>query len=753
MNNEQLADDKSVTNNQVFSNIEDEINLSELISTLIEAKWLIGIITVAFLLAGVFYALIATPIYQADALLQVEEKKGGMMAGLGDLTGMFSEGSSTSTEINIIKSRSILGKVVDDLKLDLNVTPKYFPIIGRAIVRRHGNKGVAKPRLGMDNYAWGGERVKIERLELDGSTKNFRLVAKGNNVYHLYNPKQSNQDIPALIGTVGELARGEGVAVFISELVARPGSEFSVSKSNRLGVIKSLQNRLKITEPKGRSSYRGTGILEIVLTGTDKEKITKIINSVANLYLRQNVDRMSEEAERSLDFLQKQVPIIKDKMSLAEIKLNNYRTSKTSVDLTLETQSILQQLVEVERRISEVEIKRAEILEKFTDKHPIAVALANQEFELKIRLDKIAKRAQKLPEIQQEVLRLSRDVEVASTIYMQLLNKTQELKVAKAGTIGNVRIIDKAMASNNAIKPKKTMIVLLSTILGLFLGIAIAFVRRAMNKGVEDPDSIEKNTGIPVYANIPLSTKQLLLDKDVLDGKAKHAILCEIDLKDQAIEGLRSLRTNLHFALLEAKNNIVMITGPAPGVGKSFVSTNFAHVVAKSNKKVLLIDADMRKGHINKEYEIAREPGLSELIIGEIDKETAVHQTEFENVFVLTTGSIPPNPSELLMHENFEKYLNEFNKEYDLILVDTPPLLAVTDAAVIGRFCGTTFILLRYGMHSMAEIHAVTKRLRQNNIEPRGFVFNALQSHKGYGKYSYGKYGYGKYGHYTYVYK
>jgi tyrosine-protein kinase Etk/Wzc len=314
--------------------------------------------------------------------------------------------------------------------------------------------------------------------------------------------------------------------------------------------------------------------------------------------------------------------------------------------------------------------------------------------------------------------------------------------------VGNVRIIDTALTAEDPIKPKKAMIVLLSLVLGLFLGIVVAFVRRSMNKGVEDPDAIEKNIGIPVYANVPLSIKQELLDKDVVAGNAKHTILCEHDPKDQAIEGLRSLRTNLHFALLEAKNNIVMITGPAPGVGKSFVSTNFAHVVAQAGQKVLLIDADMRKGHINKEYDMTRGPGLSELIIGEVDKATAVRKSGFENVDVLTTGDLPPNPSELLMHENFEKYLGEFSKDYDLVLIDTPPLLAVTDAAVIGRLCGTTFVLLRYGVHSMAEIQAVTRRLRQNNIEPRGFVFNALQAHKGYGKY-----GYGKYGNYNYEYK
>jgi tyrosine-protein kinase Etk/Wzc len=331
---------------------------------------------------------------------------------------------------------------------------------------------------------------------------------------------------------------------------------------------------------------------------------------------------------------------------------------------------------------------------------------------------------------------------VATTIYTQLLSRAQELKVAKAGTVGNIRIIDTALATDKPIKPNKTMIALLSLGVGLFLGTGIAFLRRALHKGVEDPDSIEKYVGVPVYANIPLSNKQELLAKDLKSGKIEHSILCEHDPKDIGMEGLRSLRTNLHFALLEAKNNIVMITGPAPGVGKSFVSTNFAHTVGHSGQKVLLIDADMRKGHINKAYGMERAPGLSELIIGDVSKTDAVRASCHDNVDILTTGSIPPNPSELLMHMNFAKYLEEFSKDYDLVLIDTPPLLAVTDAAVIGRLCGTTFVLLRYGMHSMAEIQAVTKRLRQNSIEPRGFVFNALEKRKGSGKSGFYNYEY-----------
>lgn len=737
MANEVSTTGNTLNNNQGFDQSEDEIDLSELIGTLIEAKWLISIIAGVFLVVGVFYALVTPPIYQADAVLQIEEKSGGM-PGLGDLSDMLSTDALAATEIEIIKSRNIIGKAVDKLNLTINAQPDYLPIIGAAIARRYSGAEVSS---GMGGYAWGGERIQLQRLVLPSY-----LIKDGVVLVTGKDQQYTLTDIGGetlLTGSVGEVASANGVEVFVSELVAREGAEFNLSQSSRIKAINDLQEEIKVSE-KGKK----TGILRISLDGEDSVLISRIIDSVANLYLRQNVERMSEEAESGLKFLQKQLPLIKDEMEAAEMELNSYRMSKSSVDLTLEAQSLLDRIITIEAQLAELEVKRADISKKYTDVHPIMITLVNHETKLKEQLEKINSKAHGLPKTQQEVLRLSRDVEVATTIYTQLLNMVQELKVAKAGTVGNVRIIDTALTAEKPIKPKKAMIVLLSLVLGIFLGVMVAFVRRAMNKGVEDPDSIEKNIGIPVYANIPLSVKQVLLDKDIAAGKAKHTILCEHDPKDQAIEGLRSLRTNLHFALLEAKNNIVMITGPAPGVGKSFVSTNFAQTIAQSGQKVLLIDADMRKGHINKEYGMTRSPGLSELITGEVDKKTAVRNTGFENVDVLTTGNMPPNPSELLMHENFEKYLGEFSKDYDLVLIDTPPLLAVTDAAVIGRLCGTTFVLLRYGVHSMAEIHAVTKRLRQNSIEPRGFVFNALQPRKGYGKY-----GYGKYGNYNYEYK
>lgn len=724
--------DTSQTNQDLSIENEDEINLQELLGTLVEEKFLIAIVTGIIFAVSLFYVVVATPIYRADTVLQVESKSGGMLdlGGLAD----FSEKSSASTEIEIIKSRNIIGKVVDKLNLDIQVKPNYFPIVGAVIARRNKDENITKDS-GYLGYAWGGERIKIEQLSLSPylQEEGVTLIAQKDQKYKLINTEGV-----LLVGKVGELAQKNGVTVFVSELVARTGTEFNLSKESRIKVVSDLKKMIKITE-KGKK----TGILNISLEGADSVLISRIINSVANFYLRQNVERTSVEAERSLLFLQKQTPSIKDEMEAAEVELNNYRTNKNSVNLTLETQSLLNRIISIETQLAELEVKRLDLSKKYTDIHPIMVTLINQETKLKEQLEKINAKAHGLPKTQQEVLRLSRGVEVATTIYTQLLNKTQELKIVKAGTVGNVRIIDTALTAERPVKPKKILIILISTLLGLLLAIAGVLVRRTMTRGIEDPDVIEKNIGIPVYANVPKSPIQALLKKDKRNEKAKHAILCEHDPKDISLEGLRSLRTNLHFALLEATNNIVMITGPAPSVGKSFVSTNFAHISAKAGKRVLLIDADMRKGHIHGEYGLSRAPGLSELIINETDVYKAVRNTGFKNVDVITTGNLPPNPSELLMHTNFEKALEHWSKEYDLILIDTPPLLAVTDAAIIGKLCGTTFVLLRYSAHSMAEIRATIKRLEQNNIEPRGFIFNALEPRTGYEKYA----------HYHYEYK
>jgi tyrosine-protein kinase Etk/Wzc len=467
------------------------------------------------------------------------------------------------------------------------------------------------------------------------------------------------------------------------------------------------------------------------------------LNEIANIYVQLNVEQKSAEAQNKLEFLDKQLPLIKEQLDAATTALNEYRLDKGSIDLNIETQSILEGVVEKRTQITLLQQKRDELRRSFTPSHPSVVTIDKQIGRLRLQLNSHNKKITELPETQQVILRLSRDVQVNTELYTTLLNNSQTLKVAKAGTVGDVRVIDYAILPTSAIKPDKAKIVAIALILGLITGVALTFIRKLLHRGIEDPDIIEQQLNVPVYATIPHSKLQKTLDDQLKKNKTEsHSVLALENIDDLAIESLRSLRTTLHFAFLEAKNNIIMITGPSPGVGKTFVSTNLAFVLASTEKKILLIDADLRKGFIHTTLGLNRENGLSDLISNSITPAEAIRTIEKGNIDFIPTGTIPPNPSELLLNERFGQLLEALGQQYDQIIIDSPPILAVTDASIIGRMASATLMVIKAGEHPLRELQQSVKRLKQNDVDIKGVVFNNLSATSS--RYGYG-YGYGKY--------
>jgi tyrosine-protein kinase Etk/Wzc len=376
----------------------------------------------------------------------------------------------------------------------------------------------------------------------------------------------------------------------------------------------------------------------------------------------------------------------------------------------------------------------------FTSEHPTIIALDRQIVQLNQEIDGLNSQVRDLPSTQQELLRLIRDVEVNTALYTSLLDTAQELRVVKAGTIGNVRVIDYAVTPSWPFKPSRFRILLLSILLGGFVGVAAAFARKALKAGVEDPDLIEKQINVPVYAIVQHSKQQVRIYKAMESKEKRRAILAVDSPNDPAIESLRNLRTALHFGMMNVKNNCIMIAGPSPEVGKSFVSINLAAVLASNDKKVLLIDGDLRRGHLHKYLGVSRENGLSEFISGEIPIGKVLHQTTVRGLTLIPTGTLPPNPAELLLHQRFTNCLSVLTPRYDHIIIDSPPILAVTDASIIGQMAGGTLMVLKAGAHPMREIELAVKRLQQADVNLRGIVFNDIdvQSQRyGAGKYSY----------------
>ena len=705
---------------------DEGIDLGELLGVLLENRWLIVGVTVVALIVGSYKAFVAVPVYQADGLLQVEENTSGLR-GL-EVSELFSGDTSVAAEMEIIRSRLVIGNVVDKLKLHIQAEPEYLPYIGAALARR----------------APAGDRPRITVDELivpaSAASTSFRLVALGSRKFEIFDQEERSLGK----GSVGQILSisvqdEDQISILVSELNGEEGQAYNVWRSSRASAISSLQGSLGVSE-QGEWS----GILAVTLSGGDPRRVREQLDEVLSAYEKQSVDRRNEDIEKTLQFLVRELPNVESEMDRAELALNTYRLEKGSIDLSLETQSILQRVVGIEAQINQLQQERQKVTLAFTPAHPTIIALDRQIEALAEDLNELSDEVRALPTTQQDLLRLMRDVEANTVLYSSLLSTQQELSVVKAGTVGNVRIIDYAELPTQPISPNRRRMLLLSLLLGGFLGVAVAFGRQLLKTGVEDPDLIEKQVRIPVYATIAHSKRQDQIYGDLVTNGHGQALLAADSPDDIAIESLRNLQTALHFGTMDAKNNCIMIAGPSPGVGKSFISANLAAVLTSNGKNVLLIDGDMRQGHLHKFVGLDKINGLSDLIGRGLPIGQVLHETPIRGLTVMPTGNLPPNPAELLFHKRFGESIAELIPAYDHIIIDSPPILAATDAAIIGQIAGATMMVIKSGVHPMREIEQSVTQLQRAGVNLRGLVINDVKlSHRyGAGKYAY-QYSYG----------
>ncbi|BDT60636.1 tyrosine-protein kinase involved in EPS biosynthesis [Massilia varians] len=731
----------NVQNNSPGMEDDDSIDLAEYLDLLIESRWLIAGVALVVTLLGGAYALMATPIYQSNLLVQVEDggASGGMM--LGDLAGAFEMKSAATAEIEIIRSRYVVGRAASNAQLDLSIMPKRFPLFGGWIARNQ--TGLSEPGIfGMGGYTWGAEQAQISTFTVPAALegKKFVLIAGGNNAYTL-SQDAAGIDVKGRVGETLSIKTVYGsVAVYVAQLDAKAGAAFTIVRQPLLETVERLQESLVISE-KGKQS----GILGVSLEGADRLKTADTLNEIGRQYLRQNVERKSEEAEKSLAFLEKQLPEMKRNLELAEEKYNALRNSRGTVDLGEEAKSVLQQSVLSQTRLIELKQKRDELLTRYQPNNPLVVAVTQQMQTLNSEIGLVNERIRKMPQIEQDVLRLTRDIKVNTDLYTSLLNSAQQLRLVKASKVGNVRLIDDAVVPLEPVRPKRSLVVVMALLIGVLFGIVCAFIKKSLFGGVEDPGEVERMLGLPISAAIPHSAKQEALHADMNRGAVRPCVLAQEDPTELAVEALRSFRTASQFSLMGAKNKIIMITGPTPGVGKSFVSVNFAAVLASTGKKVLLIDGDLRKGYLQRYFGLKRVSGLSEIMLGHRTFDTTVHNNVVENLDFLSTGVLPPRPAELLEHSNFAQLLVDVAERYDFVVIDTAPVLAVTDALIVASHVGVIFNVVRGNVSTIGEVGEAVKRLRQAGNNVAGIVFNGL-------KHRLGRYGFGsKYGKYRYA--
>lgn len=696
---------------------DDEIDLLRLFGVLYDGRLRILLITAAAILLGVFYALVQKAVYQADALLQLEEKSGGGLAISADMADLFGQEPQIPAEIEILKSRTVLTKVIENLALNISAAPRRLPVVGD-FLRRYD-----LPDPGFEflrPYAWHDEQIHVARLVVPRGLEDKELIltALGDGRFRL--DLERGQ---VLEGTVGELLVDEatGVEVLVDQLIGPAGREYILRVDPIVGSLENLRARFSVSE-KGRKS----SILQLVLKGPDAEEAVRTLDEISRVYLLQNIARSAAEAEASLVFIRQQLPDAEAKVNAAEAALNAFKEEQSSVDLTFEMRALLEEAVQLEGQLNALTLEEYELQKRYTRQHPAYKTLIEKRARLEERLAEIRSQTSDLPQTQQDILRLAQDVEVARQIYVQLLNRAQELSVLKAGTIGNVRIIDPAFSNGQAVAPKKKMIVALAALLGLMGGSGLVLLRAFLSQGIKSPDEIEA-LGVPVFATIPVDATGA--ESDDQRRKQRLDILAKTDPTNLSVEALRSLRTSLHFGLIDSETSTVQITSPKPKDGKSFIAVNLATVSAQSGQSVVLVDADLRRGYQHKYFGLPRDTkGLSDILAGVASIEDVLVKDEESGLWFIPAGKYPPNPAELLMHPNFENLLTELDKHFDLTIIDTPPLLAVTDPAIIAKFAAMTLLVIRYQEVGEKELTAAIKTLERVGRKPAGSVLNGYDA-------------------------
>lgn len=714
-----------------LNSTDDTIDLKELFFSFI-AQWkLIALCVVLSLIAALLYLRITPDTYTTNALVQVETKKGASAALLGELSNMIDQQSPTQAEIEILNSRMILGQVIDDLNLDITISSQANTLQNRLLY-----KPVYRTTYSPTEVTFYDNEQSFRILQFD-VPKHYidtalTLIIQNQN-FSVVDPKTEQV---VYKGTINQgtpnTEKADNWNVVIHSQSALNG-KYTIRKLSLPAAVDFVKASYGVAE-KGKLS----GVIQLTYQGTDKTHIVQILNQILTTYNTQNIERRGAETTQTLKVLDEQLPELKSQLDQAERAFNDFRSQYNTVDIKKESELYLQQSIGLETKKIELEQQYAELSSKYTEEHPLMKEINAQKTAIDSKIKELNTTLKSLPDLQRQYLQLYRDVEVNTQLYTSLLNSYQQLKVAKAGEIGTVRIIDTAVEPVAPIKPKKLIILALSLIVGGFLGVLLALVRNLFkSSGVRSSEEIENVLNLPVYAMIPRSTVQESRIR-ILKKRKRIPILAMSNNQDIAIESLRSIRTALYFSLTQAKNNIITISGPAPELGKSFIAINLATIFAQDNQRTLIIDADLRRGYLHKYFDQELTTGLSQYLMGQEDLASVIHTTNVESLDFMSRGKSPINPSELLGSHRFVELLEQLSQQYDRIIIDTPPILAVTDSVIIAQNSGVNLIVARYAQTQIEELELVVNRYEQAGVNVNGFILNDIQrdaSQKG--KYSY----------------
>jgi tyrosine-protein kinase Etk/Wzc len=729
-------------------------DFSAFVAVLKRSRMLIAAVVLGAVSVAQLYVWFKPPEYRAEALLQVESRPDAIGSLFDRASPTEEETTPISAEIELIRSRRVLGEAVRRIDGEVLAEPRYLPLFGAAFARGHSEPGLADPWFGLGSYAWGGENIRVKRLDVVPALLDvaLELVAGRSGTYSVHDAEGAQ----LFDGRVGVLAQGGGVTLVLAELHARPGTRFMLMRRSPANAADALR-RVTAVREQGKQS----GVLQLSVRADSPQAAALATNAVAAAYLQQNVSRRSREAGLTLAFIERQLPRVRARLETAEDALNRFRLASGSADLELETQGRLTRLLEVDKQITELRQKRDETAQQFAPGHPRMLALAHQEARLQTAARGLNDWVRKLPETQRNILRLSREVQVNTQLYTSLLDSLQEQRVEQGGSLGTARIVDSSIPPTSPTGPSRSLVLVMGLIVGLFAGAAVALLRESMRQPLSDARWLERRFGLPVLGVVPHSSRQLLLSRP--GPMSRRAVLAQDDPADRAVESLRALPHMLrlptpvyppdpeaasavphdhslppqwHDSLIAPQGAVWLICGAVAGAGKSFLSANLAVLMARSEVRVLLVDADLRNGSLHRSFGAQGYPGLSDLLDG---NQATPQRLAASSLDFLPRGSLHPVPAALFTGGRLARQVRHWASHYDLVLIDTTPVLEVADALALAPLADACLLVIKPDHTKVEEVETAVQRLVQAGGNVRGVVLNDMRPAPGA---SYG-YGYG----------
>lgn len=733
-----------VTDHDGQRDAPDKGELQAYFHVLLDNLWLIVAVAVVVGMAGLVYALGTRSVYESNMTFQVEETGPNAAKNvLSEASSMFESKRATVAEMELLRSRMVIAPIVDALRLHIEVKPTYFPLVGAAIAHARGEV-LSEPGLfGAGGYLWGGETIDVATFDLPPALQHhvFTITVTGADAYRLRDTAGgavsgagSAVGWDGKVGIPLRVAIGEHALVLrVARIAARPGARFVLRGLSKQAAVATIQAGLHITE-QGKQS----GVVEVKLEGENPALVQAILAETAREYLRQTLARRREDAEKSLAFLTTQLVPLRAQLDRAEAQYGQQQRRHGSLNLADKVRVGVEQAAAAKARRDTLEERKTELLSRYTENHPILVGINAQLKLMDGSARKDANAIELLAEMEQDEHRITRDIKVKSELYSALSATAQQLRVLAASGASNVRLIDAPGYPEAPIKPNRSLIVSGAVMAGLFLGMVAAFARQAMFAGIDGPHTVEKMLGTKVvHVRIPHSSYQRQLVKQAERGDRQIPMLARVAPEDPTIDALRGFRAALQFSMPHFRNNIVMITGPTSRLGKSFLSANSASVIAASGKRVLLIDADLRKGQLHRYFDNVQVPGLYEAVSGSVPVHKAIRHEVMKNLDFMATGARPRNPSECLTPANLAALLAAVRDNYDVVMIDAPGVLDVADALIVGAQAGAVYLLARAGRTTEHELKETIVRLSQAGIVPEGVLFNDLRVRRGTHGYQY----------------